>query len=60
VLLLELLSLRPFTFAHNADSRSYLGELFDRLTDLLIEYAAVGDDEDRVEDPCSCLFSSSV
>ena len=48
--LLELLGLRALAFAHDADRRSHLGELLDRLADLLVEDAAVGDDDDRVED----------
>ena len=36
-----------------ADRRADLGELLDRVADLLVEDAAVGDDDDRVEDwPC--------
>ena len=36
-----------------ADGRADLGELLDRVADLLVEDAAVGDDDDRVEDrPC--------
>ena len=33
-----------------ADGRADLGELLDRVADLLVEDPAVGDDDDRVED----------
>ena len=33
-----------------ADRRAHLGELLDRVVDLLVEDAPVGDDDDRVED----------
>ena len=33
-----------------ADRRAHLGELLDRVADLLVEDAPVGDDDDRVED----------
>ncbi len=33
-----------------ADGRADLGELLDRVADLLVEDAPVGDDDDRVED----------
>ena len=33
-----------------ADGRAHLGELLDRVPDLLVEDAPVGDDDDRVED----------
>ena len=33
-----------------ADGGAHLGELLDRVADLLVEDAAVGDDDDRVED----------
>ena len=33
-----------------ADGRAHLGELLDRVADLLVEDAPVGDDDDRVED----------
>ena len=33
-----------------ADRRADLGELLDRVADLLVEDASVGDDDDRVED----------
>ena len=40
-----------------ADGGAHLGELLDGVADLLVEDAAVGDDDDRVEDgrrrPCA-------
>ena len=42
-----------------ADGRADLGELLDRVADLLVEDAAVGDDDDRVERPDRRLCSRS-
>ena len=39
------------------DGRAHLGELLDRVPDLLVEEAAVGDDDDRVEDLLVVLAS---
>ena len=50
--LLALLQERPQLlgpFGHRADNGGHLRELFDGVTDLLVEHAAVGDHDDGVE-----------
>ena len=40
-----------------ADRGAHLRELLDRVADLLVEDAPVGDDDDRVEDVCAARAS---